>query len=179
MFLIITFELIKNNLNDGNEIYRYSYKTGIKSLTKPHNSSGGYKAVKITYIMNNIYFHGDLRFHRLIYFLNKGYFPDQIDHSNLNRGDNKLSNIKESFNGLNHKNKSNHTNSKSNFIGVCKLKDKWIAQIRIKSKIKRICLESCELTAAIKYNSYILNNRLENYYRNVDYNEYLLNNFKF
>jgi hypothetical protein len=69
-----------------------------------------------------------------------GYWPDEIDHINGDRADNRLSNLREVSNIENQRNKVLPRNNKSGHIGVSWNKDskKWMARITINYKLKQV-----------------------------------------
>lgn len=95
--------------------------------------SDGYYDIRFNYKL--------IRAHRLIWMYMYGYFPDQIDHINGIRGDNRLCNLRESNNHLNHHNvkrkkRLESSEFKSRFLGVSwsYRRKKWIAQIKLNRK---------------------------------------------
>ncbi|EDI8735816.1 hypothetical protein GEM21_05490 [Salmonella enterica] len=85
----------------------------------------GYQRVSIT-------LDGKRRFykvHRLIYWLLKNEWPEQIDHENKNRSDNRIENLRPATTRLNQMNRDKPITNKSGYIGVhlCKHGKKWVA----------------------------------------------------
>ena len=79
--------------------------------------------------------------HRLAFLYMTGEFPpEQIDHINHKRDDNRWINLRLVSNQENGRNKSLSVNNKSGFTGVCWYKDrnKWMANIRINGKPKHL-----------------------------------------
>jgi hypothetical protein len=74
--------------------------------------------------------------HRLIWVIVHGAWPDQIDHINHVRHDNRLENLREATLQENCKNKSMQSNNTSGVMGVVwdKENKKWIARIKVKGK---------------------------------------------
>jgi hypothetical protein len=79
--------------------------------------------------------------HRLAYLYMEGSFPpEQTDHRNHNRLDNRWVNLRLTSHQENQKNRSISANNKSGFNGVSWHKDrnKWVANIRINGKQKNL-----------------------------------------
>lgn len=69
--------------------------------------------------------------HRLAFFITTGLWPDQVDHINKNRADNRFCNLRESCFELNLKNKSKYTNNTSGETGIywSKQHSRWRVQV--------------------------------------------------
>jgi len=95
-------------------------------------SDTGYKVVSIDYCR--------YRVHRIIWFMNYGKWPNEIDHINHNRTDNRLENLRDVGRKINGKNQSLSKNNKSGYSGVywSKREQKW--KVEIKVDFKKICL---------------------------------------
>lgn len=78
--------------------------------------------------------------HRVIWFWLHGEWPDQVDHINHIKTDNRASNLESSCYAKNMKNKQKYSNNKSGYTGVNWLHDKnrWGAGIRINGKTKHL-----------------------------------------
>ena len=79
--------------------------------------------------------------HRLAYLYMKGSFPpEQCDHKNHQRDDNRFSNLREVSHQENQRNRSMSSNNKSGFTGVsfAKHASKWVAHINISGKKKHL-----------------------------------------
>lgn len=70
--------------------------------------------------------------HRVKFALKHGYFPRQVDHINGNRGDNRISNLRESDPQRNQENRRTSKKNRSGYRGVFFADGKWRAQLRIK-----------------------------------------------
>lgn len=89
--------------------------------------------------------------HRIIYALCKGYFPEQVDHMNGVRDDNRIENLR----GCTHQQNGMNVASKkgvSGVQGVAKFGDKWRVRLTV-NKVRRSFglyddLELAELVAA-------------------------------
>ena len=78
--------------------------------------------------------------HRLAWFYMTGSFPpEQIDHINGNRADNRFANLRQATNAENAQNRRRKDN-KSGYTGVRKENSKWLAEIKINYKPMRIGL---------------------------------------
>ena len=75
------------------------------------------------------------KLHRLIWLHIYGYFPEQIDHKNRNKLDNRLSNLRESNYSINNKNLSKRVDNTSGVTGVHKHYGKWRARIKVNKKM--------------------------------------------
>lgn len=73
------------------------------------------------------------RAHRIIWRLVTGEEPDEIDHINGDRADNRWSNLRSVTGSENNRNTQIRANNKSGVMGVCwhKQSQKWAAKIRI------------------------------------------------
>jgi len=92
-----------------------------------------------------------LRAHRVIYAMMVGEWPEEVDHINGNRSDNRWSNLRNVPHCSNRANTygwSKKTSSK--FIGVCKQPgcDRWKAQATVDGRTKHIGLFKTEVEAA-------------------------------
>ena len=76
------------------------------------------------------------RVHRLIFLYHHGYFPEQTDHINGIRDDNRISNLRDVSNQENHKNQKMYCTNTSGHMGVYwyKRNKKWGAQIPVDGK---------------------------------------------
>lgn len=74
--------------------------------------------------------------HRVIWCMVKGYWPDQVDHENQGRSDNRIGNLRDVDQATNLKNMRLPSTNTSGRVGVCwnKNKGKWHAQIRHNSR---------------------------------------------
>jgi len=70
--------------------------------------------------------------HRVIFFFANGYLPEEVDHRNGNRLDNRISNLRAATKSNNMQNSKMRKTNTSGVKGVywCKAKKKWIASIR-------------------------------------------------
>lgn len=92
--------------------------------------------------------------HRLIFFINHGYFPKYIDHINGVRNDNRIENLRECTHSQNHQNKKIPISNSSGYKGVSKAKGgvKWRARLKINGKEYHIGTFPNTVDAAKAYN---------------------------
>lgn len=92
--------------------------------------------------------------HRLAWVLVHGYFPpNQVDHINGVRGDNRIANLRLATNAQNHQNRAVQRNSKSGNIGVSwhAAGRKWRAQITFAGRRHHLGLFEDEMSAKAAY----------------------------
>jgi hypothetical protein len=123
------------------QLFDYDHETGL--LTRLTSPSG---RVKIGDVVGCIGNRGYLTVsidskrylvHRIIWLWVYGGFPEpQTDHINHDRTDNRISNLRESTQKENHKNRSMHNNNTSGVTGVFwdKRAKKWGSQIVVNDK---------------------------------------------
>ena len=73
------------------------------------------------------------RTHRLVFLHITGSIPEFVDHIDHNRQNNLFSNLRPATRYMNQQNLSMRKDNKSNFTGVCKHKNAWIARINVKN----------------------------------------------
>lgn len=96
---------------DGNLIHRHTVQGGKRIgeiAGSPHNM--GYRQITIDGKKQLL--------HRLIWMYHYGELPDQIDHINGQRSDNRIENLRECSYSQNHGNKRLNKNNTSGFKGV-------------------------------------------------------------
>lgn len=83
---------------------------------------------------------GPCREHRVIFMMHYGYLPNQIDHINGKKDDNRIENLRASDNFTNSQNTKRLCTNTSGVKGVCfdKAAMKWKARICINGKRKTI-----------------------------------------
>jgi hypothetical protein len=67
--------------------------------------------------------------HRIIWVMHYDTYPDQIDHINRDRLDNRLCNLRASNNTLNQHNATKRKDNSSGFQGVGYKNNRWVARI--------------------------------------------------
>ena len=130
---MLTQERVRALLDYDSESGQMFYKKGAgrgRPTNKPAGwrSSQGYKMVLID--------GKNYRMHRVIWLYVYGYLPEQIDHVNHVRHDNRLCNLRAATNATNHMNRPMQANNTSGVVGVYWFKrdKKWDAQIKINGK---------------------------------------------
>lgn len=79
--------------------------------------------------------------HRVIWMWVNGYWPEQVDHINGDRKDNRIVNLREVSNAVNGKNRRLNSNNKSGISGVRRHSGgQWEAKIKIGGKMLRLGL---------------------------------------
>lgn len=75
--------------------------------------------------------------HRLIWLMQTGVWPDEIDHINHNASDNRWQNLRAANHSMNGKNQSLYSTNISGHVGIYRNKknDKWKVQIRVQGKL--------------------------------------------
>lgn len=124
------------NMNEISQSYlksklQYNHETGIFVWLKNNKRAGfthssGYRRIKLK--------NHPVTEHRLVWLYIYGYIPEQVDHINGNRSDNRLKNLRQATNQQNQQNKRTpSSNNKSGYLGVslCKKSKKWKATISI------------------------------------------------
>ena len=78
--------------------------------------------------------------HRVIFKMLHGYDPDQVDHDNRNRTDNRPHNLIDGSATDNSRNCKLYRNNSSGFVGVHwdKSRHKWVAAITVAGKMKHL-----------------------------------------
>lgn len=132
--------------------FTYDSETGVVTRTSRKGVNEGH--LSRGYISFNIV-HNDKQSpeyaHRIGWYLTHGYWPEQLDHINQIKTDNRLCNLREVSNVQNMHNKGMYAHNKSGTKGVCWTKghQNWKAIITvnsnrillISSKNKDICID--------------------------------------
>lgn len=75
--------------------------------------------------------------HRLAFlYMNGSFPPDEVDHKNGNKLDNRWSNLREVESYVNRQNRVKHKTNTSGYLGVCPCGNKWVAYIGVEGKSK-------------------------------------------
>lgn len=92
--------------------------------------------------------------HRLAWLYVYGYMPEQIDHKNRNRADNRLCNLRAAVQSLNESNKATKTGCASKFRGVSvhHCTGMWRSRIKVNGKERSLGVYRNEIDAAKAYN---------------------------
>lgn len=90
----------------------------------------GYRVIQLN---NKIY-----KAHRLIYLMHNGHFPNQIDHIDGNKLNNKIENLREVTNAQNQCNITKRSNNTSGFKNVYlhKKTNKWQVRLQVNGRPK-------------------------------------------
>jgi hypothetical protein len=124
--------LVSYNLETG--VFRWNMA---RRRCRPGDATGcrmrnGYIAIRLDDVLYTA--------HRLAWLYVNGQWPaHQLDHINGNRGDNRISNLREATNAQNAQNRKRKDN-KSGFPGVRKENHKWLAEIKVNYKPIRLGL---------------------------------------
>jgi hypothetical protein len=112
----------------------FEYKDGILYRIKTgkeagHINSRGYKHAKIG---NKKY-----QVHKLIFIMQHGYLPKEIDHIDGNKLNNSINNLREVTHNQNMHNRKINSNNTSGIKGVCfdKNTNKWRGQVAFNNKV--------------------------------------------
>ncbi len=110
---------------DGKLIWKVDKSTRVKSGTEAGSLlNNGYKRVKVN--------GKDYLTHRVIFFMLKGYLPNELDHVNGNKLDNRIENLRPATRQQNQANRS--VRSKTGMKGVYKLRKVYVTQITVNNK---------------------------------------------
>jgi len=108
--------------------YKFTSINGFINKNATMKHSAGYLTIRIGGI--------DYLAHRLVFLYLLNYLPNQVDHINHIRNDNRWINLREVTNRENHLNESLSSNSKTKVLGVClhKPTNKFRAYIMVHGK---------------------------------------------
>lgn len=146
------------------QLLKYCPETGIfhwinRPSARVHGGTvAGTKSKKDGYIRIKINKNSYLA-HRLAWLHFYGYFPEKIiDHIDGSRSNNAISNLRDATPSINAQNiKASSAKTKSPYLGVSKIGNKFQAQIRVNKKLKYIGMFE---TAAEAYEAYLREKRL-------------------
>jgi hypothetical protein len=159
---------IKNELNVWKKIDGY-----------PNYSVSGYGSVRndksgqiLTCSMGDRYYHVNLlneghkkcfSIHRLIAlaFIPNPNNYETVDHINRIKTDNRISNLQWANRFTQTANRGKFKGSTSKYFGVCKQHAKWRSQLTYKGKRIDLGSFNTEIGAAIAYNQYVIDHKLE------------------
>jgi len=121
-------ELIKENI--GRFIYLASGDLIWAENYGPRARKGALVGCKDTHGYLQVKLSGKFVFvHRIIWYMHKFSLPEQIDHINRDRGDNRIENLRESCNLQNTQNAGLRKDNKHGCAGVGERHGKWFARI--------------------------------------------------
>jgi len=126
------------------KVVSYDRDTGKFTWSKKHHRnivigrevgsivSGGYLRVNYKY--------KPYLLHRVAYFIEHGELPDNIDHINHIRDDNRACNLRSVTKGENNRNATISHRNKSGTVGVCwvKTRNRWCSSISVNGKMKNL-----------------------------------------
>lgn len=108
-----------------------SRRTGKRMEILGSRNSKGYLMICIDY--------RPYRAHRLAWFYVYGTWPENyLDHRDLDKGNNRINNLREATRSTNAANMPVASNNTSGFKGVFSAKNKWVAQIGLNGKRIRL-----------------------------------------
>ena len=110
------------------------------------NKARGYRYIKIDGI--------SYLAHRLVFLFHKGYLPDEVDHDNRNKLDNRIENLLDSNRLLNTRNTKVRKDSTSGLKNIRSIGGKWQVRLQINKKTYSKLLPSLE--DAIEYRDQLL-----------------------
>jgi HNH endonuclease len=115
----------KFELKNGSLFWKFNRKAALVGQRAGSDHAKGYRQV---------YYNGKYCLeHQLVWALQYGYFPKQLDHINGNRQDNRIENLREATNSQNQKNTKTRITSKSGVKNVhwANRDKKWTVQMYI------------------------------------------------
>lgn len=122
---------------NGNLIYKINSgtKMQIGDIAGYFNNRRGGKSYGRVEIFNKPYL-----IHRLVFLMHNGWLPEQVDHIDNTKDNNRIENLRAANNAENHRNTPAPKTNTSGVKGVCWIEDrrKWRAAIRINGKHKLI-----------------------------------------
>lgn len=123
-----------------NKLFRHDSETG-KLYRRINKGPFAYAGNEVGYVNNKGYLTVSIdgsryKVHRIIYKMYYGVDPNQIDHINRTRADNRIINLRSVDSQGNNRNKKMHLNNTSGFTGVYwhKRHKKWTAKIAVNGK---------------------------------------------
>lgn len=137
----------------------YIYRINLKQMKRKFFPIGTKN--KLGYIQTWFKYRGKGKIvlaHRLAWFLYYGYWPKVIDHINMDKADNKISNLRNVThheNGFNWTKKRKTTSSQYRGVSLCKRSKKWEAYVMVKYKKHCLGFFENEIDAAMEYNNFI------------------------
>lgn len=122
---------------------------------------GGYRNIKIDGV---IYLE-----HRVVWLYFNDTNPDEVDHKDQDKLNNRIENLRAATHGQNQRNVKSRGSSK--WMGVSAYQGRWKAQTRKDGKVQYIGFFDNEEDAALAYNLWCYNNLSEEDYKFVNLNE--------
>jgi hypothetical protein len=128
-----------------NKVFNYDKTTGL--LTHKHTTASGFAGDLATFGHSRGYLSVSIGCkqylaHRIIFMMEKGYWPEHIDHINHDKRDNRWDNLREVLQADNNRNMPKQTNSSTGHVGVSfmKTRNKYRAYITVNTKAKHLGL---------------------------------------
>lgn len=123
------------------EKYLYNKDIGALRLNKPNSKYIGSesKSINYKYLSADFCKNGKrikYRIHRIIFFLETGEEPDEVDHIDGNPRNNHISNLRAADRKTNRFNSKGKTGRTSHYKGVCWLDGGWKVYIQVDKKNK-------------------------------------------
>lgn len=94
--------------------------------------------------------------HHAVWLFHNEYLPEEVDHGDRNRDNNRIGNLRASTRSQNKRNKTKSVGKSSKYRGVswATRRSKWVAEIRIDdNKRKYLGAHDSETAAALAYNA--------------------------
>jgi hypothetical protein len=122
---VLTYDPITGHLIWNSGLHSKRMQTGSRA---GNLKKSGYRQVSL---FGNTYAE-----HRLIWFMETGYWPEQVDHINQDRSDNRWINLREVTKAENARNRSRNPHSKVGEVGIWynKRTFKYVAEITMNGK---------------------------------------------
>lgn len=144
----ITKELVNEYFCYDNGHLSWKKSTGPRSVPGQKLTNINSKGYVCVQFMNKVY-----KAHQIIFLLHHGYIPNEIDHINNVRSDNRIENLREVTRSLNCANQSVQKRSASGYKGVTRIKNNmWRARIKHLQREIYIGLFETPESAAHAYN---------------------------
>ncbi len=108
--------------------------TGTFARRKPNRRGMAFKTKNLNGYLVFVFGKRWLALHRAIYVWHHGHLPEQVDHINRDKLDNRIENLRPASRAQNSQNRDKYKNSLSKYKGVCPWKSRFSAYIRVNKK---------------------------------------------